>query len=278
MLIAKLMDLPVAGTYHTDIPQYVRDLTNDEFLENAAWSYMIWFYSQMEEVMVPSASTRAQLIKHGLDAARTRPLPRWVDTDVFSPERRDPDLWKRGKLRGRTILLYVGRVSKEKNLELLCDAFTEVLNAGFQCGLVVIGDGPYREEMEKRLAGYPVEFTGFLGGEELSRGYASADIFVFPSATDTFGNVVLEAQASGLPVIVSDEGGPKELMKEGETGVVVKAGNRECLVAAILSLVNDRRKIAEMGRKARDFTLERGASAGDAYSTILHQHPEAVNF
>jgi len=278
MFIAKLMDIPVAGTYHTDIPKYVRDLTNDEFLENAAWSYMIWFYSQMEEVMVPSASTRAQLIEHGLDAARTRPLPRWVDTELFSPERRDPELWKRGKLKGKTTLLYVGRVSKEKNLELLCDAITDLVDSGFQCGLVVIGDGPYREEMEKRLTGYPVEFTGFLGGEELSRGYASADIFVFPSATDTFGNVVLEAQASGLPVIVSDEGGPKELIREGETGLVVKAGNRESLETAILSLVNDREKIMEMGRRARVYTLERGAAAGDAYSTILHQHLEAVNF
>ncbi|HTP67137.1 MAG TPA: glycosyltransferase [Geobacteraceae bacterium] len=277
MLVAKLMDLPVAGTYHTDIPQYVRDLTNDDFLEHAAWSYMIWFYSQMEEVMVPSASTRAQLIEHGLAAARTRPLPRWVDTELFSPAKKVHGLWRKGELYGRTILLYVGRVSKEKNLELLAQSFSEVVDAGHSCGLVVIGDGPYREEMEKKLVGYPAVFAGFLGGEELSRGYASADLFVFPSATDTFGNVVLEAQASGLPVIVSDEGGPKELMKDGETGIVVRAGNKESLVAAIISFINDRQKIAEMGENARTFTLERGANAGEAYSTILRQ-PVAVNY
>ena len=105
-----------------------------------------------------------------------------------------------------------------------------------------------------------------------------ADLFVFPSATDTFGNVVLEAQATGLPVIVSDEGGPKELMKDGETGIVVKAGRRDALVAAILSFINDRQKIAEMGRNARAFTMERGLNSGEAYSTILRRQPEAVNF
>ena len=131
----------------------------------------------------------------------------------------------------------MGRVSKEKNLELLADTFIEVADTGFACSLVIIGDGPYRKEMEERLSGYPVLFTGFLSGEELARGYASADLFVFPSATDTFGNVVLEAQASGLPVIVSDEGGPKELMTDGETGIVVRAGSREDLLDAIISFL-----------------------------------------
>lgn len=276
LLIGRVMDIPVAGTYHTEIPQYVRSLTNDEFLEQAAWNYMIWFYSQMEEVMVPSASTRAQLIEHGLAADKTRPLPRWVDTELFSPAKRDPDFWRDAKLKGRLKMLYVGRVSKEKNLELLADAFKEIVDAGFSCGLVVIGDGPYRQEMEARLAGYPALFTGFLGGEELSRGYASSDLFVFPSATDTFGNVVLEAQASGLPVIVSDEGGPKELMLDGETGIVVRAGDRDSLVGAILAFLAEREKLGEMGDNARRFTEQHGIDAGLAYSTILRQ--QAANF
>ncbi|MCM2359956.1 MAG: glycosyltransferase [Geobacteraceae bacterium] len=277
LLIARLMSLPVAGTYHTEIPQYVRDLTNDEFLEKAAWSYMIWFYSQMGEVMVPSASTRNQLIERGLAAEKTRPLPRWVDTERFSPAKRDPGFWQGYGLSGGTTLLYVGRVSREKNLELLTNAFIEVADAGFDCSLAVIGDGPYRAEMERRLAGYPALFTGFLGGDELSRGYASADLFVFPSTTDTFGNVVLEAQASGLPVIVSDQGGPKELMADGETGIVVRAGDRDGLVAAILFFLANREKIGEMGRNAREFTVLRGMNAGEAYSTILHCRGEAVN-
>lgn len=272
LLIARMMNIPAAGTYHTDIPQYVRSLTNDEFLEKAAWSYMIWFYSQMEEVMVPSAGTRKQLQSRGLPPERMKPLPRWVDTETYSPEMRNPTFWKcRGIGLGAVVLLYVGRVSREKGLEMLVDAFRELFEAGSAIALAVIGDGPYREEMEASLSGYPALFTGYLAGEQLQRGYASADLFVFPSATDTFGNVVLEAQASGLPVIVSDEGGPRELMIDGETGVVFRAGSTSDLVSAIRSMISDRQQIASMGINARRFTLDKAPDSNETYSTILQQ-------
>ncbi|MDA8414200.1 MAG: glycosyltransferase [Desulfobacteraceae bacterium] len=270
LLIARMMDIPVAGTYHTDIPQYVRSLTNDEFLEQAAWSYMIWFYSQMEEVMVPSVGTREQLFARGLPQERMKPLPRWVDTEVYTPAMRDPVFWTgRGIAPGRIVLLYVGRVSREKGLEMLAQAFRELVDGGAAIALAVIGDGPYREEMVASLAGYPALFTGYLAGEQLQRGYASADLFVFPSATDTFGNVVLEAQASGLPVIVSDEGGPRELMIDGESGLVFRAGNTADLAAIIRSLVSDPQRIAAMGGNARRFTLDKAPDSNQTYSTIL---------
>jgi glycosyltransferase involved in cell wall biosynthesis len=271
LLIARMMNIPVAGTYHTDIPQYVRSLTNDEFLEQAAWSYMIWFYGQMEEVMVPSVGTREQLVTRGLPPERMKPLPRWVDTETYSPEMRNPSFWKgRGIGLGRVVLLYVGRVSREKGLEMLVEAFRNLVDSGASIALAVIGDGPYREEMEASLAGYPALFTGYLAGEHLQRGYASADLFVFPSATDTFGNVVLEAQASGLPVIVSDEGGPRELMIEGETGLVFRAGSTGDLVRAIRLLASDTQLIATLGRNARRFTLDKAPDSNGTYSTILH--------
>lgn len=277
LLIARMMDIPVAGTYHTDIPQYVRSLTNDEFLEQAAWSYMIWFYGQMEEVMVPSAGTREQLRSRGLPPERMKPLPRWVDTDAYSPELRNPTFWKgRGLGLGRTVLLYVGRVSREKGLEMLAAAFRELVDDGASIALAVIGDGPYREEMEAALAGYPALFTGYLSGEQLQTGYASADLFVFPSATDTFGNVVLEAQASGLPVIVSDEGGPQELMIDGETGLVFRAGSRSGLIGAIREMIADPLRITLMGLNARSFTRDKAPGSTETYSTILHLDPQRV--
>jgi glycosyltransferase involved in cell wall biosynthesis len=271
LLIARMMNIPVAGTYHTDIPQYVRSLTNDEFLEKAAWSYMIWFYGQMEEVMVPSVGTREQLVSRGLPAERMKPLPRWVDTDAYSPEMRNPSFWKsRGLGLSRVVLLYVGRVSREKGLGMLVQAFRELVESGAPIALAVIGDGPFREEMETSLSGYPALFTGYLAGEQLQRGYASADMFVFPSATDTFGNVVLEAQASGLPVIVSDEGGPHELMIDGETGVVFRAGSADQLVSAIRLMISDPQRISAMGANARRFTLDNAPDSSRTYSTILH--------
>jgi glycosyltransferase involved in cell wall biosynthesis len=272
LMIARMMNIPVAGTYHTDIPQYVRSLTNDEFLEQAAWSYMIWFYGQMEEVMVPSVGTREQLVMRGLPQERMKPLPRWVDTEAYSPEMRNPTFWKsRGIGLDRIVLLYVGRISREKGLEMLVDAFRELVDTGSAIALAVIGDGPYREEMEAYLSGYPALFTGYMAGEQLQRGYASAEMFVFPSATDTFGNVVLEAQASGLPVIVSDEGGPRELMLNGETGVVFHAGSTNDLVTVIRSMISDPQQITRMGINARRFTLEKAPDSNETYSTIL-QH------
>jgi glycosyltransferase involved in cell wall biosynthesis len=204
-----------------------------------------------------------------------KPLPRWVDTETYSPEMRNPSFWKgRGIGLGRIVLLYVGRVSREKGLEMLVDAFRELVDSGAAIALAIIGDGPYREEMEASLAGYPVQFTGYLAGEQLQRGYASADLFVFPSATDTFGNVVLEAQASGLPVIVSDEGGPRELMVDGETGVVFRAGNTSGLISAIRAMISNPRQVATMGRNARSFTLDKAPDSNHSYSTILHLDPQ----
>jgi glycosyltransferase involved in cell wall biosynthesis len=269
LLIGKLMNIPISGTYHTDIPQYVRDLSNDVFLENVAWNYMIWFYSQMEEVMVPSTSTRSQLISKGLAAKKVQPLPRWVDTGVFAPFKKEEAFWKRHGINGGLKMLYVGRVSKEKNLKLLADAFKEIVDGGLGSTLSIVGDGPYRKELERELAGYPAVFTGFLSGEDLCAAYASSDVFVFPSTTDTFGNVVLEAQASGLPVIVSDSGGPKELMVDRSTGLVVESGSRESLVNAMRCLIKDDTMRKAMGMNAREFTLTNGVRASQAYSTIL---------
>lgn len=270
LLIARLMDIPSAGTYHTDIPQYVRSLTDDEFLEQAAWQYMIWFYNQMEEVLVPSAGTREQLHSHGLPLEKMKPLPRWVDAGQFTPQRRLAGYWQQHGLKNGIVLLYVGRVSKEKALDLLSAAFCSLIEQGLALSLAIVGDGPYRAEMEELLQGYPAVFTGYLQGDELQAAYASADLFVFPSATDTFGNVVLEAQASGLPVIVSDSGGPRELMLPNSTGLVFKAGDLQALTAAIQALATQPYLLSSMAVEARQFILAKAPDPIETYSTILH--------
>lgn len=273
LFISRLIDLPISATYHTDIPQYVKSLAEDVFLEGAAWSYIIWFYNQMDAVMVPSESTKNQLLEKGLSPEKIKPLPRWVDTGVFSPSKKDPDVWEKYGLDGEVKFLYVGRLSREKNLELLAEAFMETVRRGFGADLVMVGDGPYRAELEKRLEGYPVLFTGFLEGEDLSVVYASSDVFVFPSLTDTFGNVMLEAQASGLPVIVSDKGGPQELMVKNETGFVISAGEKSSLVETLGLFLKDSQKRRVMGEKARRFVETKAIPPEDMYSTILPNSP-----
>ncbi|MEW5804542.1 MAG: glycosyltransferase [bacterium] len=270
LFIAKLMDMSITGTYHTDIPEYIRDLTGDDGLESAAWNYMIWFYNQMNEVTVPSAATRRQLIERGLPEWKTKPLPRWVDTEVFTPSKREPHFWRKYGLNGDIKFLYVGRISKEKNLKLLAEVFKGIIESNLSADLVLVGDGPYRSELEKELEEYPVLFTGYLTGDELCKAYASSDVFIFPSTTDTFGNVVLEAQSSGLPVIVSNEGGPKEIMKEHETGLVFQADDKRALYAAMKSFIDNRERISRMGSKAREFTVKNSIDDTKAYQTILY--------
>jgi len=168
----------------------------------------------------------------------------------------------------------VGRVSKEKNLPILVQAFKTVVSSLKQendgaadpgIRLLVVGDGAYCEEMKDICDGYPVTFTGELHGEELAEAFASADLFVFPSTTDTFGRVILEAMASGIPCIVSDVGGPKENIVHGVTGLVVSGDNEAALCQAIITLGfnMDREK---MGKEAREFTETKSLSgAFDQY-------------
>src|SRR5207248_2625682 len=172
-----------------------------------------------------------------------------LDTTLFSPEHRDPAFGQKfGEHNGAVHLLYVGRISKEKDLDVLAQAYRQLRDEGLPIQLYLVGDGPYLQALNKALP--EAVFTGYLRGKELAAAYASADVFVFPSTTDTFGNVVIEAQASGVPVIVSDTGGPKELVEANVNGVVTKSHDVEDLARAIRDLVDDKRKRDQMSRRA----------------------------
>src|SRR5207249_9740011 len=146
-------------------------------------------------------------------------------------------------------LLYVGRISREKDLDLLADAYRRLRKEGLPVQLFIVGHGPYSEALARALP--EAFFTGYLRGAELATAYASADIFVFPSTTDTFGNVILEAQACGLPVVVSDSGGPKELVENHTNGLITKSHDLEDFTRAIRALVTDPALRERMSRSAR---------------------------
>jgi len=220
LLAAKLLGLRTSGIYHTDFPQYIRILTDDSFLETLTWSYMKWFYDSLDLIYVNSEGYRRAWIERGIAANKLRILPRGLDTALFQPSRREAEFWtKRGVARGAKVLLYVGRVSKEKDLDVIAQAWPKLRREGL--ALAFVGEGPYRAELQKLVP--EAVFTGVLAGRELATAYASADVFVFPSTTDTFGNVILEALASGLACIVSDQGGPKDLVEPGKTGFITRA-------------------------------------------------------
>jgi len=268
---AKILGLRAVGIYHTDFPQYVRILTDDSFMETLTWNFMHWFYSQLDVLYVNSEDYRKCWIERGIPRERLRILPRGLDTALFHPSKRDRGFWESWGLRaGEVAMLFVGRVSKEKNLDLLVAATRRLAESHAPVRPVIVGDGPYMAEM-RRLLGDAI-FTGYLGGEDLARAYASADFFVFPSTTDTFGNVILEAQASGLPVIVSDVGGPRDLVSHGVDGYITKAQDAADLAGAIRNLSLDadlRRRMGESGRarvETRDWT--------EAFEKFWNESPE----
>ncbi|MFL6583377.1 MAG: glycosyltransferase [Chthoniobacterales bacterium] len=261
LLAAKMLNLRTSGIYHTDFPEYIRILTDDSFLESLAWRYMRWFYGQADTVFVNSEQYRQSWIARGFAPEKLNILPRGLDTDLFHPGRRDKKFWRQFGRNGAAAskdtlrLLYVGRVSREKDLDVLASAYRQLRESGRRVELAVVGHGPYSEALAEKLP--DAIFTGYLSGEQLANAYASADIFAFPSTTDTFGNVVLEAQASGLPALVSDIGGPKELVINGYNGFITKARDVGALVTAITNLMDDSQLRTQMGENARHSVVER---------------------
>lgn len=270
--IARILQLPISGTYHTQIPQYAHYLTNDQTIEEITWRYTLWYYDQMKRIYVPSDETGQELIDKGIDPAKIMLYPRGVNTEQFSPSRRNGFYKDRYGLDDRLKLLYVGRVSKEKNLPVLVEAFKRIASDMPKLQLVVVGDGPYLEQMQREMRGIPAVFTGYLHNGDLAEAYASADLFVFPSTTDTFGNVILEAQASGLPVIVTDQGGPRENIINGQTGLIVPGGDAMAMARAMAELCGNHDRRKRMAMAARDYSQTRSFEAAfmrqwDLYST-----------
>ncbi len=250
LLAGKMLNLETSGIYHTDFPQYIRILTEDSFLESLAWKFMHWFYGQLDTIFVNSEQYRQSWIDRGIDPAKLKILPRGLDTQLFTPGRSEPDFWKQFGSNGPGVrLLFVGRVSKEKDLDILVQAFHQLRKEKVPVQLSIVGHGPYSETLAKLMP--DACYTGYLNGTELARAYASSDIFVFPSTTDTFGNVIIEAQAAGLPVIVSDVGGPRELVTDGVNGLITRALDVPAFTAAIRRLVEDEPLRKEMSAAAR---------------------------
>jgi phosphatidylinositol alpha 1,6-mannosyltransferase len=181
--------------------------------------------------------------------------PRGVDAALFAPERRAP-AWRArivGDAADAPIVLYVGRLSPEKNLATLATAFQSLGNTSAH--LVCVGDGPARGELEQALRGRRVTFTGYLSGKALATAYASADVFAFPSLTETFGQVAQEAMASGLPVVAFDSGGVRDLVAHERTGLLVPAGEQGAFAAALAALVASPERRMRLGAQGRAFAL-----------------------
>lgn len=281
MAAARIAGIPVIGQYHTDLPVYVSRITGDAVLSDLSAAWVSWFYRSLDRVLAPSGATMERLGQLGVPLEKVRLIPRGIDLALFTPERRDKRAFDDLGLGAGPTVLYVGRISREKGLDQLIDGFAWFARTQPTAKLVLVGSGPYAQELAARVASERVIFTGERSGEELARLYASSDVFVFPSETETFGNAVVEAQAAGLPVIVANRGAAKETVIAGVTGLVVDAQDLHAIGRALYTLFRHPRRRAEMSqaaaKHARKYDM-RQAVVGtfDVYRSFLEDSARAL--
>jgi phosphatidylinositol alpha 1,6-mannosyltransferase len=247
LAVARLLGIPVVGSFHTELGPYALHLTRDLVVAEATEVYVDWFYARCATVLAPTRGVADALASRGMPDVGV--WGRGVDTDLFSPERRNDDLRARVLGDGALAILYVGRLSHEKRIGVLLDAFARVSRARPDVRLVVVGEGPARREFE-RTAPAGTVFLGEARGQELAAYYASADVFCFPSTTDTFGQVLLEAGASGLTIVAAAAGGALELVQHRVTGILVPPDDPAAFAAALEELVDDVPLRLALGRRA----------------------------
>ncbi len=241
------LGLPVVSSYHTNFAHYL-NMYRASLLEPVCWRYLRWFHNATRMTFCPTPSTRRVLLAKGFRNVEV--WSRGVDAYRFSPAKRDNSLRESFGVRtDETLMLYVGRLAAEKNLEMLLAAWRQLPNRE-DCRLLLVGDGPLRKKLETEADDRTI-FVGYRYGEELARMFASADLFVFPSLTETFGNVVLEAMASGLPAIGFDVQGPGDIIDDGSTGRLARQIDASELTAAMYALSIDHPACLRMGRMAR---------------------------
>jgi glycosyltransferase involved in cell wall biosynthesis len=268
---ARQLDLPLIASAHTDYDQYAARYGVTWALR-AGWHYLRWFYGQAHRVLCPSRLYQQTLHRHGV--LHTGIWSRGVDPEVFAPRfRSEAYRAELGAGPGDLVVTYIGRIAREKNLGLLLEAWETVAPERGGAQLVLVGRGPLEDEIRRR--GLPgVHVTGLLQGEALSAAYASADLFAFPSPTETFGNSLLEAMGSGLPCVVAAGGGVLEFAEHGRNAWLVEPDSAPAIADALRRLFADaalRRRLAAGAlatAQARDW--------GTVYDRLLDDYRTAM--
>lgn len=242
-------DIPVVATYHTHFSSYLK-YYRLHVLENAMWKYLRGFYSKCTEVYVPSQSMIDVLEEHDI-SGNLKLWERGVETHRFHPQHRSLE-WRRkyGIEDDEIVICYVSRLVWEKAPDVYARVLSALTSQGYRVRALIAGDGPAKDGLKTMLPEDTV-FTGHLEGDELPKAYACSDIFLFPSDTETFGNVTLEAMASGIPTVCANATGSRTLVKHGETGFLAEAGNVEAFTTVTKTLVEDPDLRLRMGHAAR---------------------------
>jgi glycosyltransferase involved in cell wall biosynthesis/predicted metal-dependent phosphoesterase TrpH len=272
-LLSRVTGVPLLASHHTELAAYAGLRSGDAGVEALARAALAAFYGAAGFVLSPSPAADRSLGSLGIEEGRIGRWERGVDTDRFDPRKANRDAYP-GELK----VLYAGRMTREKGVDLLAESFLRARSVDPRLHLLLAGGGPEEEELRARL-GEHATFLGWLGGEELASAYASADAFLFCSSTDTYGQVVLEAGASGLPVVAVAEGGPAALVENRHTGLLCRP-DADHLAGALLQLASSpslrRRLGAAAVGAARERSWERAlGQLGIGYRRALEAQPAA---
>ncbi|WP_411953919.1 glycosyltransferase family 4 protein [Alkalibacillus sp. S2W] len=239
---ANKLNYPLVASYHTQVPRYA-DYYNVSIFKPLLWWYFRKLHNKADLNLCTSNVVKQELDEH--DFHNVEVWERGVDTEFFNPDYESPDMRDRlsGGQTDKTLLLFVGRLAPEKEIEKI----RHVLDYSDQFVLGIVGDGPHRGELEKYFAGTNTVFTGFLHGEELASAYASADVFVFPSTTETLGLVLSEAMAAGLPVVAAKSGPTEEQITDEKQGLLYDPSSNDDFVKTVRKLEDEslRQRLSE---------------------------------
>ncbi len=220
---AKKNNIPIVMSYHTDFPSYLKSYKIG-FLKKSVWNFFKWLYNQAGTVFVPTEEIQRGLAEKRI--TNTKIWSRGIHTELFNPSFRSNTLRDKWSAKGKKVILYSGRFVWYKDLQTFIDVYRLFKERGPEdIVFVLLGKGPIERELRATMP--DAVFPGYLSGKQLGSAYASADVFLFPSTTETFGNVIQEALAAGIPTVVSDRGGCQEIVKSSGGGLIAKAKDAE---------------------------------------------------
>lgn len=276
---AQKHQIPVIASYHTHFPSYLK-YYGLQLLEPLLWKYLFWFYGKCYKIVSPSESMNQFLVQRGMPAEKMGLWSRGIETEIYHPGQRD-EAYRRslGFSPDDVVVSFISRLVWEKDLRTFIDSVKLAQAQEPRIKILIGGDGPIRKELETEMP--DAAFTGYQSGEALARVYAAGDIFCFPSDTETFGKVSLEAMACGLPAVVADAVGSRSLVKHGETGFLVPPQDSRAFAEKLLLLARDEALRIRMATAAvdhaRTYDWQRVMQdLIDAYHEVIRQHRAAI--
>lgn len=267
----KKNNVPMVASYHTNFDDYLKHYYL-EWFSPVMWKYLTWFHQPFSSTFVPSNETRHRLNEKGFENLKL--WRRGVNCEHFSPLKKNQSLRERYNFQEKYILLFVSRLAPEKNLETLQKIMWKLPDElKRQTRWLVVGDGPAMPHFKENVP-INVTFTGYKEGEELAELYATSDLFIFPSATETFGNVALESLASGTPVVAANAGGLTDVVSGERNGLFCSPNKEEEYISAIRRLLSDHTERRMMGYEGRGYALSQSWEA--IFGRLLEDYEKTI--